>query len=80
MLNLFDDWQRGSIDLVRSQKIAGIKVPTVVINDDGFLPAEVDSPIKQYRKQTGEPLYFDQVQVPRFWQIKGMPVGPRFMI
>ena len=47
MLNLFDDWQRGSIDLVRSQKIAGIKVPTVVMNDDGFLPAEVDSPIKQ---------------------------------
>ena len=75
MLNLFDDWQRGSIDLVRSQKIAGIKVPTVVINDDGFLPAEVDSPIKQYRKQTGEPLYFDQVQVPRFWQIKGDASG-----
>ena len=70
MLNLFDDWQRGSIDLVRSQKIAGIKVPTVVINDDGFLPAEVDSPIKQYRKQTGEPRYFDQVQVPRFWQMQ----------
>ena len=75
MLNLFDDWQRGSIDLVRSQKIAGIKVPTVVINDDGFLPAEVDSPIKQYRKQTGEPLYFDQVQGPGFWQIKGDASG-----
>ena len=46
MLNLFDNFDQASFDLLRSQRSAQIKVPTVVINDDGFLPTEVESPIK----------------------------------
>lgn len=78
MINLFDNWDRSSIDLVRSQKMAGLKIPTVVINDDGFLPAEVDSPIKKYcQGKKGQPMYFDQVPVPTFWQIEGDVSGAR---
>ena len=71
MLNLFDNFDQASFDLFRSQKAAQINIPTVVINDDGFLPTEVESPIKffgQYN-QKRSPLYFDQVPVPKYWRI-----------
>ena len=71
MLNLFDNFDQASFDLLRSQRSAQIKIPTVVINDDGFLPAEVESPIKflgQYNKNRS-PLYFDQIPVPKYWRI-----------
>lgn len=71
MLNLFDNFDQASFDLLRSQRSAQIKIPTVVINDDGFLPTEVESPIKffgQYNKNRS-PLYFDQIPVPKYWRI-----------
>ena len=46
MINLIERLDVPSTDFIRSQKIVGMKIPTVVIHDDGFLPSELDSPIK----------------------------------
>ena len=72
MINLFETMNIEAIDLVRSQLFANIKIPSVMINDNGFLPAEIDSPVKFYGKFTGEednPLYFDQLKIPKFYRI-----------
>lgn len=72
MLNLFENFDTDSLDFLRSQLIADIKIPTVSIHDDGFLPEEVDSPIKFYcgGNNTGKPLYFDKVQFSKYWRIE----------
>lgn len=71
MLNLFDNFNQTSFDLLRSQRAAQVKIPTVVINDDGFLPPEVESPIKFFGNydKTRQPLYFDHLPVPKYWRI-----------
>ncbi|MCH4003982.1 MAG: accessory Sec system glycosylation chaperone GtfB [Lactobacillus crispatus] len=71
MINLIERLDVPSLDFIRSQKIVGIKIPTVVIHDDGFLPSELDSPIKYYCGFTkkGQPLYFDKLPLPKFWRI-----------
>lgn len=71
MINLFENFNKSSADFLNSQLIADIKVPSVVIHDDGFLPDEVDSPIKYYCNfsKDGQPLYFDKLPVPRLWRI-----------
>ena len=83
MLNLFDNFDQASFDLLRSQRSAQIKIPTVVINDDGFLPTEVESPIKFFGQYNENrlPLYFDQIPVPKYWRIlstasQGIKKGP----
>ncbi|WP_251547617.1 accessory Sec system glycosylation chaperone GtfB [Limosilactobacillus caecicola] len=72
MLNLFENLDRPSLDLLRSEMIAKFKIPTVVMYDDGYLPDEVDSPIKYYCKLGGnrKPMYFDQLQFPKFWRVE----------
>lgn len=71
MINLFERLDVASTDFLRSQLFADLKIPTVVIHDDGFLPKEVDSPVKFYCKFTKKntPLYFDQLKVPEFYRI-----------
>lgn len=71
MLNLFDNFDQASFDFLRSQRTAQIKIPTVVINDDGFLPPEVESPIKYWGNYNvnKKPLYFDHLSLPRYWRI-----------
>lgn len=71
MLNLFDNFNQASFDFLRSQRTAQIKIPTVVINDDGFLPPEVESPIKYWGNYNvnKKPLYFDHLSLPRYWRI-----------
>ncbi len=66
MLNLFDNFDQASFDFLRSQRTAQIKIPTVVINDDGFLPPEVESPIKYWGNYNvnKKPLYFDHFFLP----------------
>ena len=46
MINLIERLDVPSTDFIRSQKIVGMKIPTEVINDDGILPSELDTPIK----------------------------------
>lgn len=72
MLNLLEHFNQSSADFVRSQYIAKMKIPTVVMHDDGYLPPEVDSAIQYFcdlKKSNQQPLYFDQVKVPYYWRI-----------
>lgn len=71
MINLFDTFDNDSADFLRSQIVAGFNLKTVVITDNGFLPENVDSPIKYYCgfKNEATPLYFDKLPVPAFWRI-----------
>ena len=72
MINLFENFNADSADLLRSELYAKINIPSVAIHDNGFLPEEVDSPIKFYcgfRKE-GHPLYFDKVPLPKYWRIE----------
>ncbi|MEO5286576.1 accessory Sec system glycosylation chaperone GtfB [Limosilactobacillus allomucosae] len=77
MINLFDKWDQAARDFRLAQLIAQLKLPTVVIHDDGFLPRNVQSPLQYYcpRSDKGQPLYFDQIPVPRFWRIVGSSKG-----
>lgn len=72
MINLIERLDVPSLDFIRSQNFAEIKIPTVVIHDDGFLPNEIDSPVKFYCgfNDEGEPLYFDRLPIPKYWRLK----------
>lgn len=71
MINLFEHFDTVSADLLRSQYIAKLKIPTVAMYDDGFLPKEVDSPIQYFCKFSNnhQPLYFDKLPLPKYWRI-----------
>lgn len=71
MINLFEHYDHASADLLRSQVIAKLKIPSVAMFDDGFLPQEVSSPIQYYCdfNRNHQPLYFDRLPLPRFWKI-----------
>lgn len=74
MINLFDNYSQESIDLHQSLQLSGYTHPTVVIDENGFLPDDVTSPFAYYAsiyKGEGEPLYFNQVKCPDFWEIRG---------
>lgn len=72
MINLFQNYDRNAADLLRSQLFAKINVPSVAIYDDGYLPDNIESPVKFFCKQdkTRKPLYFDKVKFPKYWRIK----------
>ena len=46
MLNLFANYNEHAELLYHSLQAAGYSHPTVVLEDNGFLPAEVESPYK----------------------------------
>ncbi|MBD5807154.1 accessory Sec system glycosylation chaperone GtfB [Limosilactobacillus walteri] len=71
MLNLFDNFDQASFDLLRSQRIAKFNIPTVILNDDGFLPTDIESPIQYFGRynKNRNPMYFDQLAVPHYWRI-----------
>lgn len=73
MINLFENFDNASRDFLISQQIAKMRIPTIVMHDDGFLPESIDSPIKYFceLKSNHHPLYFDQVPIPHFWRIVG---------
>ncbi|MTB64871.1 accessory Sec system glycosylation chaperone GtfB [Streptococcus sp. zg-86] len=73
MINLFDHYHQQSWDLHFSLLKAGYTHPTVVIQDDGFLPEDVTSPYLYFTgfgEATGYPLYFNDLPLPRFWEIR----------
>lgn len=76
MLNLFANYNNQAELLYHSLQAAGYQQKTVVLEDNGFLPAEVESPYKYFveatqRPSAGKPLFFNQVIVPDLWEIKG---------
>lgn len=82
MINLFDNYGLQSKDLHKALIASGIDNRTIVLNETGFLPESVESPymffVKEVMKkdekwddQTINPLYFNEVPIPKFWEIKG---------
>lgn len=74
MIQLYDTYQQYSRDLHDSLSKASMTGPTVVINDDGFLPQDITSPYSYYcgmETGQGKPLHFNQVPVPNYWEIAG---------
>lgn len=74
MLKLYDRLTQESLDLAYSLQAAGIEGPSIVLQDDGFLPDGFTSPFDFFASQSEEqatPLYFNEVVVPNYWQIRG---------
>ncbi|MBM7643451.1 accessory Sec system glycosylation chaperone GtfB [Streptococcus loxodontisalivarius] len=73
MINLFDEYTQTSWDLHYSLIMSGYNNPTISIADDGFLPDDVTSPylyFTGFAEETGHPLYFNDVKVPDYWEIR----------
>ena len=73
---LFDSFSDESANLYASFKNSGIPVNAVSIEDEGFLPDEIASVYGFFLhdkdvSQTGKPKYFNQIEVPDYWQIEG---------
>lgn len=80
MINLFFEYNQKSQDLDRSLKLAGYLHPSVAIQDNGFLPEGVESPLKYFlaiagSEFTGRPRYFNEIDLPKFWEIKADSQG-----
>ncbi|HEL2383838.1 TPA: accessory Sec system glycosylation chaperone GtfB [Streptococcus suis] len=74
MIHIFDTYHQASWDLHFSLLCSGYNNPTIVLEDDGFLPDDVTSPYRfftNYDAVQGKPLYYNQVKTPAFWEIRG---------
>ena len=79
---LLDNYGEYSEMLHQSFRAAGFAGPVIVIGDDGFLPEDVIS-VYQYfcgdfrksKKTPGKPRYFNQIDVPDYWEISGNNSG-----
>lgn len=75
---LFDNYGLDSKNLHTSFKMTGKEYPVAVIDDDGFLPDDVTSVYGYFLGEFitggevyGKPRYFNQIQVPEYWEISG---------
>ncbi|HGC8953176.1 TPA: accessory Sec system glycosylation chaperone GtfB [Streptococcus agalactiae] len=74
-VRIYDWFSQETQDLLYSFLTADIDGQDIVLNDDGFLPKGLESPYAYFcdfnYDETEKPLYFNQIQVPAFWQISG---------
>ena len=75
---LFENYFQESKKLHTSFKLSGKSYQAVVIEDDGFLPDDVESVygyfLGDFSKSEcvpGKPRYFNQINVPEYWEISG---------
>lgn len=73
VINLFENFGQKELDLSKAFYMSEIKHPTVVINYNGFLPPEVESPFGYYINQSsdGKTRYFNQIKHPDLWEVRG---------
>lgn len=75
MINLFESFSHETRLLFQSLKQAGYTHPTVVMDDDGFLPEDVVSPYQFFSGfkplKSDKGLFFNQVETPMYWEIDG---------
>ena len=72
MINLFDQYDQLTKDLHYSLQQAGYDYPTVVLDDNGFLPDKVQSPYGYFlgtEDVTSKPRFFNQIEKPTYWEI-----------
>ena len=76
---LLDYYGPESRMLHQSFLAAGYNGPVVVIEDDGFLPDDVISVFRSFcgdgSALEGKPKYFNQIDVPDYWEISGTGLG-----
>lgn len=72
MLALFNDYDDATRELMQSLRTAGIAVTPVLVRYHGELPEEAVCPLTTYTgiDRTGEPLFFDEVPVPAWCEIR----------
>lgn len=76
MINLFEKYDEKAQDLENSLNRAMFNYKTVVLEDDGFLPPHVLSPISFFTGMIPDnmkidPVFFNEVPIPYYWEIKG---------
>ncbi|PHK48749.1 accessory Sec system glycosylation chaperone GtfB [Staphylococcus edaphicus] len=74
MINLFDVFDKKAIVLYKSFKHSGKQRQTIVIEENGFLPDDILTPYAFFAnnpKVSTQPLFFNEVPIPRFWTIEG---------
>lgn len=76
MINLFENYRSEEIDLETSLKISGFKHKTIVLQDDGYLPEDIDSPIRFFTQNETTPnenipLFFNDLKLPAHWEVQG---------
>lgn len=83
---LFDTFSEQSQNLYNSFRLADRKFQAVVIEDDGFLPEgmlSVHGGLAGYddikRTEDKRPLHFNQIAVPKYWQIEGNNTSARVL-
>ena len=79
MICLFERYDQASFDLLRSLKTAGLDCPVVVVQDDGYLAPDVESPYSYFtgdlETPESRPLYFNLVPKPHLWEIRSSNVN-----
>lgn len=74
MICILDSITDQSVDFVQSLKSAGIDCPIISCQDDGHLPDWIESPFTYFTQDdviNGYPKYFNQVPIPKLWEIRG---------
>ena len=72
MISLFDWYDQETTDLHHSLKQAGFLMPTVVLEETGFLPDDVLTPYAYFTKwqQKGKARYFNEIPIEMYDEIK----------
>lgn len=72
MISLFDWYDQETADLHHSLKQAGFLMPTVVLEETGFLPDDVLTPYAYFTKwqQKGKARYFNEIPIEAYDEIK----------
>ncbi|QIH76842.1 accessory Sec system glycosylation chaperone GtfB [Macrococcoides canis] len=75
MINLFYVFNKASLELYQSFKNARLSATTVVVEDSGFLPADIQTPYLFFSdfkvEPHARPKFFNEIKVPEFWEIHG---------
>lgn len=74
---ILDDFGAESKRLYTSLNLAKVVNTTIVLNDNGFLPDEIESiysvfcgDFSEKEELPGRPLFFNEIKVPALWEIK----------
>lgn len=75
MFNLFTRFDQATQDLSYSLQEAGFNQPTVILDDDGFLPQGFHSPYQFFMgddpNEASKGRFFNEIPVPKYWEISG---------
>ncbi|GGG98755.1 accessory Sec system glycosylation chaperone GtfB [Staphylococcus pragensis] len=74
MINLFEKLDKKTIKLLNTLRNVGMNHQTILLEDNGFLPENTQSPYSFFSKcelLNVNPLFFNEVPVPDLWEIEG---------